>query len=250
MARVRRRDLLMAVGGGALVATGHSLALPQGNGARSAAAPDPTGDEVGPRYYIYDDKPAEFVPSGLMPDGRGVAQNVHCDENPRRGKYCVRTTHRPADNSWAGVAWLLDGQWFPTRKLNLYEKVGAQRGNPIVLRFYARSKQKAWIEFSSGGGKGDSLRDKLYPGVGPAKVEEFPGAFRVLLPHAPGITLAADWRRYDVDLTGQDLSAVVQVFASVANLASVELPEPANEKEERDLLAPLPSSGTSTISTS
>jgi hypothetical protein len=182
-------------------------------------------DEVGPRLVLYDEgHRAGFVPSGWMPDGRGLAQNVHCEDSPHSGKYCVRTAYRAADNPWAGIAWLLDGAWFPKREFNLYEKLRAHQGDPIVLRFWARSKQGARIEFCAGGGNGDSIRFKLCPFA--ERMEKLPlldGKEDSMRLPARDVELSAQWERFQIDLSDADLSHVVQLFASTA--ASFNAPE-------------------------
>lgn len=162
------------------------------HGNRSAQSDAAT--EAGPPYYVYADKPADFIPTGWMPDGRGLAQEVRCEDGPHAGKYCVRSQYRPQENSWAGIGWELDGQWNPNRKLDLFAKLQARPGDRIVLRFWARSKDRAWVKFIAGGGNGDSVREAIT-----SKPE--------------WVQLAPDWTRYEIDLTGKDLSGVVQAFA-------------------------------------
>jgi exo-beta-1,3-glucanase (GH17 family) len=162
--------------------------------AGASAAQPGTADEAGPRYYVYDDKPADYIPSGWMPDGRGLAQEVRCEDDPHAGKFFVRSQYRPQDNVWAGIGWELDGDWNPKRKLDLFAKLQAKPGDRIVLRFWARSKDRLSVKFIAGGGKGDSLG-------------------KAVTSQPEWGQLAPEWTRYEIDLTAQDLSGVVQAFA-------------------------------------
>ena len=97
-----RSTLLRGVLGVSVAVLSTGLAVAQG-----------TNDEVGPRFVIYDDAHTKtFVPSGWMPDGRGLAQDTRCTDTPHSGKSCVRTKSRPSAtrDGWAGIAWLLDGR--------------------------------------------------------------------------------------------------------------------------------------------
>ncbi len=161
---------------------------------RSPAAPSDAAEEAGPRFYLFDDKTADYAPSGWMPNERGLTQELRCEDGAHSGKYCVRSQYRPQENSWSGIGWELDGQWTPNRKLDLFAKLQARPKNPVVLRFWARSKDRVWVKFVAGGGNNDSIPQPVT-----AKPE--------------WVQLTPNWTRYEIDLTGQDLSALVQAFA-------------------------------------
>jgi exo-beta-1,3-glucanase (GH17 family) len=157
-----------------------------------AAATD--ADEAGPRYYLFDDQSADYHPAGWMPDGRGLAQNERCDESPHSGRYCVRHLYKPGDATWAGIGWELDGRWTPGRQLNVFDKLKARPGDHVALRWWARSAGDAWLKFVTGGGQKDSVARPI--GTKPEWTR-----------------LGPRWQQYQLDLTGCDLSGVVQAFA-------------------------------------
>src|SRR4051812_349850 len=61
-------------------------------GPPSQAPKDEPAKEVGARLYIHQDAnlPGLFIPSGFMPDGTGIEQNVAETNAPHSGKNCVR----------------------------------------------------------------------------------------------------------------------------------------------------------------
>jgi exo-beta-1,3-glucanase (GH17 family) len=142
-------------------------------------------DEAGERFYLYDDSSATFLPSGFVPDGRAVTLDTRCPQRPHRGESCLRMTYNPAESPWAGVVFLLDGRRRPRRKLDLLAEVGARRGDPVVLRFWARAAGPVEANFKATAGA-------------PARVRE-----------SGWVKLTTDFRRYEIDLTGVELSGLV-----------------------------------------
>jgi hypothetical protein len=149
-------------------------------------------DEVGPAYWIYrDDRTLEFHPTVMMPDGKGVAQDPASADRPYKGKSCIKASYLLDSNPFVGVAFVLDGApEKPMRKFDVYRKLSCARGTPIVLRFYARSDQKVRAKFKFGGFPKDSER---------FGVEE-------------SFALDPQWKRYEIDLSEADLSAVHAAF--------------------------------------
>ncbi|MCI0460000.1 MAG: hypothetical protein L0Z62_23865 [Gemmataceae bacterium] len=98
---------------------------------KSAAKWVRPADEVGPAYWVYDDKSMEFIGSGYMPDAKGNAQSVKFEKAPHTGKYCIQARYKLADNPWVGISFLLDGKWENhKRKLNVFGKLEAKKGDP------------------------------------------------------------------------------------------------------------------------
>jgi len=160
--------------------------------------PQPEDEVAGTRFLLFGDRlETEWIPGGFMPDGRGLGQDTNCKDDPHGGKYCIRVKYKLADNSWVGVGWL----WLnlfsdhPRRPPELYKAVKSQKGDRIVLRFWARSKDRAWVKFQAGGGNGDSV---AFP------VNTDP-VWR---------QLESDWQRLEVDLSKEDLTGVIQVFGA------------------------------------
>jgi hypothetical protein len=201
MTVIHRREVLAVAVGAVLLAlapTRVSAQTPPPSGKPPAAKDD---DEVpGARVLLYADKVAEsqeYIPGGWMPDGRGLTQDVACKDKPHGGKLCIRAGYKLAQNSWVGIGWLWENKFLKhTRKPpDLFKLLKAKQGDHVVLRFWARSRDLASVKFQAGGGNGDSIR--------------FP-----VNTDPVWIDLTAEWKRYEIDLTNEDLTAVIQVFGS------------------------------------
>lgn len=161
-------------------------------------------DEVGRPFHVYDEAEGDYKASGWMPHGDiALSHSLTCADGPQRGKVCYKATCDLTKDDWMGVAWLLDGKWEPERKLDLFAKLDARPGDPIVLRFWARSADAdgTTVQFKAGGAPTDSLRPAVSTGW---------------------VTLGRDWKRYQIDLTGKhrDLSATTCAFLWVVNQPS------------------------------
>jgi hypothetical protein len=170
--------------------------LRDGGGGKAETQAD---DEVGQPYYVFDDKIHHFSPGGYMPGGDiRVSQSQVCETEPHRGKYCYRVVCDLRQDAWMGIAFLPGGKWTPVLKIDVFEKLGgAKKGDPIVLRFWARSPNGATVQFKVGGIDEDSV--------------QFPVA-------SQWVHLTKDWRKYTLDLTGQDLSGLRAGFMWVINI--------------------------------
>lgn len=166
-------------------------------GSRDALDRDESSDELGKRYYIYRDanSPGMFIPSGVMPDGNGVHQNTAEMDSPHSGKHCIRNKCELSMQPWVGVYFLLSGKWRPTITCNLFKELDAAQGDPIKCRFWARSKDRAIVQFKVGGVLEGKICDSL----------RFP-AF------TDAITLTPEWKMYEIDLTNKDLTSLVGGF--------------------------------------
>jgi len=165
-------------------------------------------DEVGPRYFIYAEGPNDDYPfAGVMPDGQGVGQVTDCKENPHRGQFCYRGRYQIAKRPWVAVAAMLDGLFTPERKFNMFNRLEAKPGDRIVVRFWARSSDRARVQFKAGGGDGDSL--------------EFAVA-------TDWIELDPSWKRYEIDVTDQDLSGLRFAFVWAMDRAHNDVPAREN----------------------
>jgi hypothetical protein len=130
--------------------------VPRENPGRGEAAAAEPRDEV-KTYTIFDERVLDFHPSGWMPDGKGIAQSTSYKVKPHSGKVCYQGRYKLDANPWVGVSFLLDGKWENhSRKVDLFRELGARKGDPIVLRFWARSPDGATAKFGVGSDK-DSL---------------------------------------------------------------------------------------------
>ncbi len=166
-------------------------------------------DEVGDRIYIWQDdgKPGKFLPTGWMPDGQGITQSTAETDSPHTKPHCLRLGCQLSAKPWVGIYFLLEGEWEPRGSFNLIEKLGAKQGEPIVCRFWARSKEKnekerAQVQFKVGGVTKGQVKDSL----------KFPVS-------SPWVKLGPEWKMYEIDLTGKDLSSLVGAFVWVCDRA-------------------------------
>ena len=160
-------------------------------------------DEIGKCFYVWKDDgvPGKFVPSGFMPDGEGISQGTAETDTPHSRPHCIRLHAQLSEKPWVGIYFLLEGEWEPKGKpFNLFEQLGAKKGDPIKCRFWARSKKGATVQFKVGGVTKGKIADSL----------TFPVA-------TPWITLTPEWKRYEIDLTGKDLSSLVGGFVWVCD---------------------------------
>ena len=161
-------------------------------------------DEIGNPFYVYKDegKPGTFIPAGWMPDGEGIAQSTSEKDTPHSKPHCLRLHCETSSQPWVGIYFLLDGKWEPKRAFDLFAQLGAKRGDPIKCRFWARSRQGAAVQFKVGGVTKGKIRDSL----------TFPAATR-------WTRLTPQWKMYEIDLTGKDVSSLVGGFVWVCDQA-------------------------------
>jgi hypothetical protein len=154
------------------------------------------------RFYLYEDdaEASKFSPTAWMPDGNGIAQDTQVTDSPQSGEHCIRLYCELTAKEWVGVYWLLQGTWEPTERFNLFEELDATMGDPIRCRFWARSKDAAVVQFRVGGVTMGKIGDSLEIPVG-----------------TPPIKLEPDWKMYEIDLTGKDVSSVVGGFLWACN---------------------------------
>jgi hypothetical protein len=123
----------------------------------------------------------------MEPDGRGIATDLSCRDQPSEGLKLLRISYRLADHPWVGVKFLLDNSLEPKRTFDLFKELRASRGNPIVLRFQVRSKDGAAATFRFGGGAKDSCQ--FGKDVDAKK-------------------FSSEWETVEIDLTDEDISSV------------------------------------------
>jgi hypothetical protein len=189
--------------------------------AAAAAAPEQASDEPAPHVskaeeellsesfqgvrrknlfplYVYKDAGvANFYPDGWMGDYRDIKLDAYDDANPKSGKTCFRIEYKPGASQncrWAGVYWTFPGNSWGTRKGG-YDLSGAHK-----LTFWARGDRGGEViqEFKIGGIAG-KFRDSDSAGIGP-------------------IELSSDWRQYEIELDGVDLSYISGGFCWSTNL--------------------------------
>ncbi|MFH1867918.1 MAG: hypothetical protein ABH843_03005 [Candidatus Omnitrophota bacterium] len=151
-------------------------------------------------FNVYTDKATRgnhYIPSGYMGDYSDVSIADGHQEGPYSGKTCIKVTYRPDASQgarWAGVQW----QYPPNNwgeKKGGFDLTGATK-----LSFWARGEKggERIEEFKIGGISG-TYPDSDIASVGPT-------------------VLTKDWQRYEIDLSGKDLSYISGGFSWSSNL--------------------------------
>lgn len=157
-------------------------------------------EEVKPDvFYVYSDdhdSRNHYIASGYMGDHGDIKQELGSNDDPSDGKTCIKIAYSAKGaqgNNWAGVFWQNPannwGTWNKGINLNGYKK----------LTFWARGAtgQEVVDDFKMGGING-TYSDTGTAATGP-------------------ITLTKEWKKYTIDLTGQELSSIIGGFCWVAN---------------------------------
>lgn len=132
-----------------------------------------------------------------MGDYRDIKMDAYDAVNPRSGKTCMKIDYKPGASlncKWAGVYWTFPGNSWGTRKGG-YDLSGAHK-----FSFWARGDKGGEViqEFKIGGIAG-KFRDSDTAGIGP-------------------IQLSTEWKEYEIDLSGVDMSYISGGFCWSTNL--------------------------------
>jgi hypothetical protein len=142
-------------------------------------------------FYIYSDQNDHYIPSGFMGDTSDIVIVGTTKTNPGKGSACMQVKYAgkaAGGQKWSGVYWQDPANNWGTIKGAGYNLTGAKK-----VKFMARGEKGGEIvEFKAGGISG-----------------EYPDSFKA---EASPVTLTADWKEYEIDLTGQDLSSVIGGF--------------------------------------
>jgi len=157
-----------------------------------------TGD-VFKAFNIYTDKASpgnHYIPSGWMGDFGDININNRCMDNPHSGTTCVKIEYLPRRSQgagWIGIYWQNPANNWGSKKAG-FDLTGAKK-----LSFWARGEKGGEIvsEFKMGGITGE-FSDSDSAGIGPAM-------------------LTTDWKQYEIDLEGKDLSHIIGGFCLSAN---------------------------------
>jgi len=157
-----------------------------------------TGD-VFKTFNIYTDKASpgnHYIPSGWMGDFGDININNRCMDNPHSGTTCVKIEYLPRRSQgagWIGIYWQNPANNWGSKKAG-FDLTGAKK-----LSFWAKGEKGGEIvsEFKMGGITGE-FSDSDSAGIGPAM-------------------LTTDWKQYEIDLEGKDLSHIIGGFCLSAN---------------------------------
>lgn len=138
-----------------------------------------------------------YIPSGYMGDYSDIKIDTASFDNPHSGTTCIKVTYSNALSQgarWAGMYWQSPANNWGDKKGG-FDLTGAQK-----LTFWARgAKGGERIEEFKVGGITGLYPDSDIAGIGP-------------------VMLTADWKQYEIDLSGKDLSYISGGFCWATNL--------------------------------
>jgi Beta-galactosidase/beta-glucuronidase len=132
-----------------------------------------------------------FVPTGWMGNQENIRLEEQWRDRPHSGETCVKVSYVGKDG-WAGVVWQHPANDWGERPEG-WNLTGAKK-----LTFWARGETgEETVDFSFG----LLGTDKKYYDTASGKL--------------PGVRLTKEWKQYEVDLTGKNLSRIKSGFAWV-----------------------------------
>jgi len=165
------------------------------------ASDQPAAPAKKAEFKVYADKydiGNHYIPSGWMGDYGDITTDDGCTTDPHSGKHCMKITYNAKGAQgagWMGIYWQNPANNWGTMKggydLSQYTK----------LTFWARGEKGGEVinEFKVGGITG-AYPDSDATSMGP-------------------ITLSKDWKQYEIDLKGLDLSFISGGFEFSASKA-------------------------------
>lgn len=153
-------------------------------------------------FIVYRDKGSlnSFIPSGYMPTGECLKMDDGWTTDCQEGKSCIKVNYDVAcslkGRHWAGIYWLHPADNWGDKKGG-YNLTGAKK-----LIFWARGENggEKISEFRIGGvGQNREYPDSDTASIGP-------------------VILSKQWKEYEIDLRGKDLSYISGGFAWIANV--------------------------------
>ena len=153
-------------------------------------------------FYVYADATSldnHFCPSGWMPAtaARDLKLDVKCKDNPYSGDTCIRIEYRNNSGTrWAGIYWQNPPNNWGTIPNAGYNLQGAKK-----LTFWARGEKGGEVinEFKVGGIASGEYPDSDSASIGP-------------------IQLTKEWKKYEIDLRGKDLTYITGGFCWATNI--------------------------------
>ena len=151
-------------------------------------------------FPVYSDKSSpdnHFIPSGWMGDYMDTRINDASAENPHAGATCIKISYgnkATGGARWSGIYWQYPvNNWGGVDKS--YDLTGASK-----LTFWIRGEKGGeMVQEVKMGGISGQYSDSDSAGIGP-------------------LTLTTEWKQYEIDLTGKDLSHVIGGFCWSTNI--------------------------------
>lgn len=145
---------------------------------------------------------ATFTATGWMGDGAQGTTHVTLVKNdttkPHSPPQAIKVKYVIGPQKWAGIYWQNKPDNWGDKPGEDFSKTGYKR-----VTFWARGQNgREMVEFKAGG---IDARDK-----GKKYVDSFNAT-------TGEITLDVEWKKYEIDLTGKDLSSVIGGFCWAAN---------------------------------
>lgn len=168
------------------------------------ASPTKTVPSTQGTFYVFTERGSRlnhYIPSGYMGDWDDVKMNPSWEKKPGEGKYCIKITYsagRKQGAGWSGVYWQDPANSWGDKK------GGYNLSGFTKLTFMAR------------GEKGGESLDKIGMGGITGQTEDGDSDQASI----EGIELTKDWKKYQIDLAGLDLSHIIGGFVWVANAES------------------------------
>jgi len=153
-------------------------------------------------FYVYADSSSldnHFIPSGWMPatSARDLRLNTNWKNYAFSGDSCIRIEYKNESGTrWAGIYWQQPANNWGTIPNAGYNLQGATK-----LTFWARGDKggETINEFKAGGISSGEYIDSDSASIGPIK-------------------LTNEWTKYEIDLTGKDLSYIIGGFCWATNI--------------------------------
>ncbi|MBI5554704.1 MAG: hypothetical protein HY920_02475 [Elusimicrobia bacterium] len=166
--------------------------VPVLNAAPVGKAINPEGGKTGFKAFpVYTDRNSpdnHFIPSGWMGDYGDLRLSDRWSQNPHSGATCIQWIYsalRKQGTGWAGCFWQ-----------NPANNWGAKKGG------YNLTGAKKFVFWARGEKGGEQINEV---GVGGISGGEFEDTDKI---SAGPITLTKEWKKYEIDLTGADLSYI------------------------------------------
>ena len=153
-------------------------------------------------FYVYADSGSldnHFVPSGWMPAtaAQDLKMYINWKEAPLSGDSCIRIEYtNKSGTRWAGIYWQN-----PPNNWGTVPNAGFDLRGATKLTFWAKGERGGEIinEFKVGGISSGDYPDSDSASIGP-------------------IQLTKEWKKYEIDLRGKDLSYVIGGFCWATNI--------------------------------
>ena len=153
-----------------------------------------------PTAVYTDDKAKEnhFFPTGLMGDHSSIVYHNACSRTPHSGSTCILIIYQNMSLQglrWAGLYWQNPPYNWGYKKGGGLDLTGAAK-----LTFWARGEHGGEVieTFQVGGIRG-AFKDSDTASIGP-------------------VVLTTEWKKYEIDLQGKDLSRISGGFCWTTNL--------------------------------